>query len=259
MFIRPSRLAALALLAPLAGACASASPYAGLPADTIFEHGRAAFEREDWEEAAKALDRLLLTFQAFDRVPEARMMLARAYYNDGKFLTAQQEFTRFLERHPGHADAPQAALGRCRAFVGLSPIPERDQTYTDQAAQVCANVVRDYTGVADDVATQAGALANDMRARLGEKVYLNGLHYFERKFWDSAVIYLEWVYEDYGDTEWAPRAILRLVEIYGEIGYEDEVDRWRQILLDSYPDSPEAESLVNGGVTGDPGGPRGGG
>lgn len=244
---RPLRLAALVLLAPLGGACASTSPYQGLSADSIFSVGQAAYEREDWGKASEALDRLLLNHQGFERAAEARMMLARAYFNDKRFLTAQQEFTRFLDRHPGHPDAPRAALGVCRSFAGLSPIPERDQTFTEQAVLVCRNVVRDYTGIDDEVAAQADEIANTMRSRLGEKEYLNAMQYFEDEFLDSAVIYFEFVVEDYGDTEWAPRAILRIIECYEEIGYEEEVERWTQTLLNSYPDSPEARSLVNGG------------
>lgn len=248
MSIRFLRLTALAL--PFLGAtsCASAPPFAGMTADELFALGEREFAEGDWEEAAEVLDHLLLRVAdpSFARAPEARFMLAQAYFNDEDYFTAQSEFIRFLDRFPGHPQAPDAALGACRSVAERSPIPERDQSATEQAVTICRNVVFDYSGLDDEVAEQAQEIVNRMRSKLGEKVYLNARHYFDREFYDSAVIYFEIVVEQYGDTRWAPRAIMGMIDAYQEVGYEEEVEQWRRTLLNSYPDSPEARAIANG-------------
>lgn len=240
----------MALALPLLGAtaCASTSRYAGMTADDLFELGQREFEQGDWEEAAEVLDHLLLRVAepSFEHAAEARFMLAQAYFNDEDYFTAQSEFTRFVERFPGHERAPEAALGVCRSLAERSPIPERDQSATEEASVVCRNVVLDYSGIDDDVAGEAQEIVNRMRSKLGEKDYKTAMHYFDAEFWDSAVLYFEDVVERFGDTEWAPKAIARMIEAYEEVGYDEEVAEWRRTLLNSYPDSPEARAMVNG-------------
>lgn len=248
MFFRFLRLTALAL--PFVGvtACASAPRYSGMTADDLFTLGQRQFQEEDWKAAAETLDHLLLRVAdpSFDKAAEARFMLAQAYFNHGDYLTAQGEFTRFVNRYPADERAPEAALGVCRSFAELSPIPERDQTYTRQAVSVCQNVVLDYSGIDDEAVQQAREVMNRMRAKLGEKVYLNAMHYFDREFWHSSIIYFEAVVDDYGDTPWAPKAIVGMIDAYEKVGFDEEVEQWRQTLLNSYPDSPEAKAMMDG-------------
>ena len=221
----------------------------------LFSRAQAEYAEEDWGDAADVLERLVTTDPGFERAAEARLMLARAYFNDEKYITAQGEFTRFLERFPGHEEAPRAALGVCESYAALSPIPERDQQYTRQALLVCPNVARDYAAIAPEVSEEAQRIANAMRAKLAQKLYLTADNFYAyREWWDSAIIYYEMIVEEYADTEWAPRAIVGLMEAYQEIGYEDDVETWRQRLLNSYPDSPEARAVRNVDANGSGGG-----
>jgi outer membrane protein assembly factor BamD len=236
-----------------AAACASASPYQGLTATDLYELGQSEFEAENWDDAAEALDFLLLRVSdaSFEYTADARYMLARAYFNDEQYLTAESEFIRFLERHPRDERRAEAALSVCRCYAALSPIPERDQTYTKRAESVCGNVYQDYAGIDDEIASEAQEIVNEMRGKLGEKEYENGMFYFRNEYWLSAIDYFQMVLDDFGDTAWAPKAIARMIEAYDEVGYDTEVDLWRETLLNSYPDSPEAEALM-GDVGSDP-------
>lgn len=240
---RFSNLVLLAL--PFLGACGSASKYAGMEAADIYRLAQEEMEREDYSEAAETLDRLLLVFPTFEQAADAYFLMADAYYFDEQFITASSEYTRFLDRYPAHPRAPEAALGVCRSYAALSPISQRDQTFTDQALTVCRNVVADYRG--QPISQEAAELANEMRGKLARKLYENGFYYFRREFYDSSVIYFEQVVERYPETEFAPKALLGIIQAYQEIGYEDEVETARQQLLSRYPDSPEARE-VGGGV-----------
>ena len=207
----------------------------------LFALGQSEFEEGDYQDAAEALDRLLLTFGNFEQAAEARFLLARSYFEDEQYLIASDEFRRFLERHGGHASAPEAALGICRAQSALSPISQRDQLHTRQAVTVCRDVVADYRG--DAASQQADSIANDMRDKLAKKEYENGDFYFRRGGMDSAIVYWEIVVDEFADTEWAPRALLGIIRAYGEIGYDDLVEEYRLQLLNSYPDSEAANEI----------------
>jgi len=211
--------------------------------DEVYALALQSYQAGDFGDAAEALERV--TEQSgFAQAAEAQFLLATAYFEDEQFITSQAEYTRFLDRYPAHPSAPDAALGICRSNAVLSPIPQRDQTFTEQALLVCRNVAADFAG--HPVAEQAGEIATRMRERLAEKVYDNGAYYLRKNFHDSAVIYFQSVVSLYPDTQWAPRALLGIIEAYTEIGYDDEIETARQRLLAQYPDSPEAKAIGGG-------------
>ena len=241
-FMRQLRVT-LCVLIVGTGACSSAQPYQGLTADQVYEIAVREYEEGDYENAIQALDRLFLSFAGFARTAEARLLLANAHFAEEDYLSSQAEYTRFLDRHPVHPEAPVAALGVCRSLAALSPIPQRDQTYTQDAGSVCRNVVSDYAGTPQ--ATEAAQISNAMRRKLAEKDFLNAEFYFNRELYDSAIKYYEFVVESYGDTEWAPSALLGIYRSNLAIGYDDLAEEARDQLIARYPDSSAARIVAN--------------
>jgi outer membrane protein assembly factor BamD len=238
---RTVKMIALAAGALFLGACASTSRYEGLDAQALYRMAQEEYEAGKYRNAAETLDRLLLAFPTFEQAAQAFLLMAEAYYEDEQYITASSEYTRFLDRYPAHPRAPEAALGVCRSYVGLSPISQRDQTFTDQALTVCRNVVADYRGT--PVAEEALAHVEEMRDKLARKDYESGFYYLRRDLYLPSVVYFELVVERYPETAWAPKALMGIIEAYEAIGYEDEVDEAEQQLLSRYPDSPEAREI----------------
>lgn len=236
-------LAALPILS-LTG-CGSSNPYQGMSDQDLFVMGQAQFEAGKWKDAIRALDRLLISFGASDLAPQARMLMAQAYFNRGDLLTARSEYQRFLDRFASSPEAPSAALGICKSLAGLSPDPERDQAYTNDAIGICRNVVVDYAGTPESM--EAATIANAMRVKLARKEFLNADFYFRRKLYDSAIKYYEFVVQLYSETEFAPEALKGIYLSNVAIGYEDLAEEARTRLLESYPDSPAAQELRTDG------------
>jgi outer membrane protein assembly factor BamD len=235
----------IALLAVLTAGCGSVDPYQGLTAEEMYELGLDRYEREQWDDAIRVLERMLASFGSSDLAPDARLLLAHANYGKGDFLTSRSEYTRFLDRYSGSENAPLAALGTCRSLASLAPLAERDQSYTRDALSVCRNVVVDYAGTPQ--AEEAANLANRMRARLAESEFGRADFYFRRQLYDSAIKYYEFVVRMYPETEWAPRALLGLYRSNRAIGYDDLAEQARDQLLNQYPESPAAaEVRANG-------------
>jgi len=243
--LRSFAIAAL-FVGPLLGGCGSSSPYQGLDSDQLFELGAGEFEDGDWDETIRVFERFIFADPTHPRMVEARLYLARAYFNRDDYLTAVSEFTRILDRHPGHPMAPEASLGICQAYVALSPHIERDQTYTTQAFNACDNVIQDFGGF--EVSLEAEDLRDRMREKLAEKELTRGNFYFQRKMYDSGIIYFNGILTDYPGSQTAARALLRLFQSYTEIGWEAEAEEARERLLREFPDSDAAREVrANGG------------
>ena len=225
-----------------AAACGgSVSPYQGMDAPTLFQTAVAEYEEGAYENTIEAVDRLIINFGDWDRLPEARLLLANAHFAKTDFLTARSEYMRFLDRYSGSAEAPTAALGVCRSLTSLAPESQRDQTYTSDAITVCRNVVIDYAGTQQSV--EAADLANEMRQKLAAKELETADFYFRRELFDSAIVYYDFVVRLYPETVYAPRGLAGLYHSNMAIGYDDLAETARDRLFATYPDSPEAELI----------------
>ncbi len=234
-------LAAGALAGLLGAACASAPPYSGWTEEQLFEHAQRAFADGDWDEARRAFERLLITAPGFDRAVEARHYLARSFFSEGEYLSAVSEYTRIVQVYPDDARTPEAWMGLCRSYAAMSPHPQRDPQYTVQARTTCRNVAGDFPGTPQG--DSAAAVALEMQNKLGEKSYQEGAFYLQRKILESAEYVFLDLLENFPETAAAPRAAARLIEIYTEWEWQDQVEEFTARLLESYPDSPEAQAL----------------
>jgi outer membrane protein assembly factor BamD len=228
----------LAFLLLGGAACASTPRFMGKTADELWTTAQQDFAKGDYQHSIDELDWLISSFPEFAQAPDAQYLLARTYFEDKQYILASDEYQRFLQRYPRSELIPEAGLGICRSEAAMSPIPERDQMYTRRAAQVCADVAREYQ--AFPAAAAAGAIATEMRAKLAEKEFRTGEYYSKRKAYDSAIMNWERVVEDWGDTEWAPRALLAISRAYDKIGYKEESTEACQRLKNAYASSDAA-------------------
>ena len=226
----------------LAG-CGGSLPFPGLTADEVYALGLQAMELEEWDEAAEAFEFALFS-PGFSEAAVARLRLANVRYSAERYIEARSEYQRVIDRWPADTVATRAALGVCRSLSSLSPITQRDQAFTRQARLSCRQVAADFAGTL--MGLEASRLAEEMYLKLAEQDYETGLHYLKRNLLDSALLYFEEVATEYAETEWAPWALYQMVDVFGRIGYQRDVETTTELLLEAYPDSEPARLLVDG-------------
>ena len=206
--------------------------------------GLQAREQENWGDAAEAFEYVLFS-PGFNRAAEARLLLAEVHYSNRRYVESRSEYQRVIDRWPADTVAVRAALGVCRSLANLSPITQRDQAFTRQGRLACRQVAGDFAGTV--MGLEAGRLADEMTLKLAERDYDTGRHYLRRGLLDSALLYFEEVASEYPETEWAPWALYRMIDAFGRIGYQRDVEATRDLLLDAYPDSEPAQLLLEDG------------
>jgi outer membrane protein assembly factor BamD len=241
MYKRLTIAAAVFLYGATLLGCASAPPFQGLGADQLFELGASKFQDEDWDDAVDVFERLITVDPSYDRLVEARMYLARAYYNRGDYITAVAEFNRIMDRHPGHPLAPQASLGICQSFVAQSPDVQRDQIYTAQAWTACQNTVADFSS--NEVSVEAARLRDQMQEKMARKEYEIGSFYLKRKVYQPAILYFNFLLEQYPTSEWTDDALLGLFKAYTSITWDQEAEDVRGRICRDFLDSEAAVEI----------------
>lgn len=257
MLPTPERLKIAVLLTvstALAACGAGMSRYQGVPPAELFAMAQAEMAEEDYSTAIRILDRLLVANGDWDRLPEARLALADAHFASEEFLTARAEYQRFLDRYAGHPGSGDASLGICKSLASLTPRPQRDQGYTQEAMASCRNVVVDFAGQSQ--AAEAAQISNGLRQVLAEKEFMNAEFYFRRRMYDSAILYYQFVVNLYSESEYAPQALLGIYRSNQAIGYQDLADEARDRLLLEYPES-DAAGVFAEDATGTEGDSRG--
>jgi len=245
------RIWLLGAMGAVAAACSSSQQVVyTLGPDPLFEHGMRAYEARKWSEAIRAFERLVLDFPTHPRIQEARFRLADSYFGRKEYVTAANEFARLATDYPAGEWADDARFKVCESYYRLSPRPELDQEYTRAAIDHCQSLIAYYPS--SEFVERAQQIVAGLRDKLARKMLENAQFYYQRNAVDPAILYLEDVVREYPESSSAPKALLRLVQIYRQIGYEEEAEEAKQRLLRDYPDTEEARQVKAVSLAGAP-------
>lgn len=219
-----------------------------MEADALYEMGERKLADRDWGDAIRALEQFVLRFPGDPRHQEVRFKLATARFEKKDYITAASEFIRLTSDYPSGRFAAESRFKTCQSYYRLSPKPQLDQEYTRAALDHCGALVAFYPS--SEFAPQAQELMDDLMEKLAQKEYMNGEYYYKRRALDSSLLYFENLLRDYPNSAYVPKALLRIVQVYHRLGYEEEMQEALERLLREYPGTEEAkqaEALASAG------------
>ena len=204
---------------------------------TELARARAMVRRGQYGKALPVFQRL--TFEFGPSQPEAaesRYLLGECFFQSGDQANAIQEFRRAADTYPDSPWAPLALLRAGDANLRMWKRPELDPSYGEAALAVYQELVGRYPG--SEAAVRAGLHVRELKDRFAEKTYKNGMFYFKRRAYDSAIIYFKEIIASYPEAARVPDALLRLVDIYRAILYVEELEETCAHLRRYYPMTP---------------------
>ncbi|HET7789351.1 MAG TPA: outer membrane protein assembly factor BamD [Gemmatimonadales bacterium] len=209
-------LLALAACRP-APAATRAAPDPGV----VLAEARSQFRHGKFAKALLSLQRLKFELQPGDSAQaEVAYDMAECEFQTGDLPQAAHDFRAVSEGYPNSQYAPLALLREGDANLRQWKVPELDPAAGDAALAIYQELAERYPGT--DAAARGQIHARELREQFAEKEYKNGMFYFRRHAWDSAIIYFKSVIATYPETTWVPQALLRLVDSYRAIGYTEE-------------------------------------
>ncbi|MFW6084193.1 MAG: outer membrane protein assembly factor BamD [Gemmatimonadota bacterium] len=235
--------ALLAAACLLAAGCSVALPPPDATPTERFEWSHERFEDGNYNDAIRGFRDLLFREPLHATTDSARYLLAESYLKTDQHLLAANEFRMLATSRPNSEVADDAQLGMCRSYWELSPSIQRDQEFTRRAIEACTRLIEFFPR--SELDGEARDLIGDARLELAEKqVNVVGRWYYERKYYESAIIYFESAIRDFPDAPVIPRALAMLHDSYSQVGFLAEAEDTRELLLDRFPDSPEARELA---------------
>jgi outer membrane protein assembly factor BamD len=230
----PAALAALVALAATAACHHAARPVPAPDPVAELARARAQFRRGDFGHALVSFRRLsLLVGPSQPELAEVHYDLAECTFQTGDLLQAAHDFRQVADQYPASEYAPLALLRAGDANLRLWHRPELDPSSGETALALYQELAGRYPGTVP--AARAQAHVQELREWFAEKDFKNGMFYFRRKAYDSAIIYFKDVIASYPGTAHVPLALLRLVDSYRAIGYVEERKEACANLRQYYP------------------------
>ena len=190
--------------------------------DQLWSDGIASFRRGKWKEAQKRLDSLRAISPPGDpRMPEILFHLGEVNFARGENLEAVRFFRRVSDESPNDPLAAEALLRVGDAYADLWGRPELDPSYGQTALAAYQELASRYP---DTPPAQRGQVrVRELEEKFAVKQYKAAMYYLRYKAFDSAALYLRQLVADYPRTTVAPTAVVKLIEIYRRLGYEEDV------------------------------------
>jgi outer membrane protein assembly factor BamD len=209
--------------------------------DSLYRLAESRIRHGKWGDAVEDLERVLLEFSPGDsRIPQARYFLAEAKLAIGSHLEAAREFRRVSDETPNDRLAPDALLRVGDVYTDLWRRPELDPSYGQTALATYQELLNRYANT--PAAARAQQRINDLQERFAYKEYRAALFYFKLKAYDSAILYLKDVVATYPRASVAPDALLKLVEAYRRLGYQEDVKETCGYLRRFHPNALRGRS-----------------
>jgi len=176
--------------------------------DFRFQRGQQYFDDGKYYKALNDFNFVVLNSPGSPYADDAQLYIADCYYNQDEYIVAVSEYQRLMRRYPESPLIEQAQYKLSMCFVELSPTYKLDQSYTEQAINTMQSFLENFPN--SEYKEKITKLIGELRDKLAHKKYTNARLYYVLRQYDSAIIYLDQLLEQYYDTDWAnPGRLLR--------------------------------------------------
>jgi len=215
-------------------ACSSSEIYYETP-EEAYMAGYRAFEKTDYETAAKTFDSVEQNFPFSEWADKAQIMMAYSQYKQNEYNDALLTLDRFIQLHPGNKNTPYALYLKGLCYFEQMADTTREQEMTANAEAAFQELVARYP---------SSIYYNDAKAKLvmiqnhlaGKEMEV-GRYYQKREDFTAAMNRFQAVLINYPDSNQLPEAYYRLAACYQALGMTKQAKAISEKLDQKFEDS----------------------
>lgn len=223
------------VLCLIIAACSSSTEKVYDTAEEAFQAGQKAFEKTDYEAAAKAFDQVEQNFPFSELADEAQIRMAYSQYKQNDYSEALLTLDRFIQLHPGNKYTQYALYLKGLCYFEQMADTTREQEMTANAEQTFQELVMRYP---------ASIYYNDAKAKLvmiqnhlaGKEMEV-GRYYQKREDFTAAMNRFQAVLINYPDSNQIQEAYYRLAACYQALGMAKQAKEVAQKMADKFETS----------------------
>ena len=158
-----------------------------LPEDELYELGMQKFNAEEWDHSIAVFNRFERLYVNSDKVQQARLLRADAYYNKGRttsYIMAKSEYQGFVALYPNYdnADYVWMRIAQC-SYHQILP-PNRDQTQTEESIKDFQSFLQRFPD--SEHVPEVREMLQRSYTHMAEHHIVVGTHYYMRKLYAAA-------------------------------------------------------------------------
>ena len=182
-----------------------------LTVEEAFREAMVKFEKGKYLDASDKLNLVILNYSGSSIIDSAQYYLAESHFKMKEYLIAASEYQRLVFQFPYSVLCDDAKYKIGLSYFLLSPKYGLDQEYTRKSVEEFQAFTEEYPN--SDLVPEVLDKIFAARTKLAKKLYKSGELYYRMQDYESSVIYLNEVLDNYYDTEYAPKASLKKVPI----------------------------------------------
>lgn len=235
------KLFAFILSVLIISSCSGSLDTTNLTAEERLAYSMKLYENEDYEDANKEFEALLLQFPGSAISDDAQFYLGMTRYKKGEYIIGAYEFSKLIKGMPTSEFVPQAQFMLAECYYQLSPDFSLDQKYTKKAIEEY-QVFIDFFPLDSKVA-EAEKKINELNDKLARKEYSTAVIYEKLEYTKAALMYYDNVMEIYHDTQYAPLAHYNKINLLLSKNRNQEALDAANSFLQKYPNDPNFSSV----------------
>lgn len=217
-------------------ACSSTQDTADMTPEQRLAYSISLYEQEDYEEAVKEFEAIILQYPGSSIVDDAQYYLAMTRFKREEYILAAYQFSKLIKGMPSSEFLPDAQYMLADCYYELSPDFTLDQQYTKKAVEEF-QVFIDFFPLNPKVA-DAETKIKELNDKLARKEYEAARIYDKMDYVLAALKYYDSVMEIYHDTQYAPLALFNKINLLVEKNRNSEALAESQKFIQKYPQHP---------------------
>jgi len=185
--------------------------------------------------AAKKFNEAELLYPQSEWAPKSALMAAYSYYSQDYYLDSIAELERFKKVYPKHKDLDYVNYLLALCYYEQIVDEKKDLNSIKNAKAYFNFLISNYPN--SEYSIDAEFKIDYIDEILASKEMYVGRYYFNKKKWIPAINRFRTVIDDYDRTIYVEEALYRLVEIYYNLGLNQEAQKYASLLGYNYNSS----------------------
>jgi outer membrane protein assembly factor BamD len=232
-----------ALLLCLFISCGTRQVLTPLDPEDEFERAMSFFENKKYDTAVQAFERILFYHPSSEYVDDAQYWLGRTYYEKTDYTQAIAEFDYLIQNFSSSVFLEKAYLYRAKSYLLKAPGYEKDPTEIENAISLFDQFLTRFPN--SKYTDEIRDLILSARNRLAKKEVENGKTYLKLSKYDAALLYFDFVMQNYPETEACKEAKYRTaILLYEKKGRTEEALKLLHELVEEKNWKEKAEKKI---------------
>lgn len=221
--------------------CSSSVDTTSLTGEQHLEYARKLFLEEDYEEAVREFQSILLQYTGSQINDDAQYFLAFSYFKREQYLLSAYEFSKVIRDTPASEFVQDAQFMLAESYFQLSPHYQLEQSYSKKAIEEFQAFIEFFP--THPKVEEAEKKIAELYAKFAEKEYHSAMIYEKMEYFNAAIQYYENVKNTYFDSEFAPLAHYKLINLLILKNRKDEALRNIADYISKYPNDDNIDEL----------------